>query len=92
MHEQALLDILGFNASASKDITGLIRSRLKLLGRQTGYQDEIESMHQLNENTRMQKFEDFLQENYNLKRAEAARIMDEAMAAEETRHGIRKRK
>lgn len=91
-HRRAMLDILSYRAASPSSVRSLIKARLSLLGRETGYPQELEELERANELERNVKYEQFLLDHYNISRQDAAAMMDRAMQQEERRYGFGKRK
>ena len=91
-HHQAARDIFSYRAGNPKTAVKLTRERLNLLARQIGSDksfDEIAKERELEVN---RDYEKLLLRHYNISRADAARLMDEAMLRETKRYGFRNKR
>lgn len=89
-YTRAYRDILGYAASSPKKINRLINLRMKLLGRETGYGEEMAQLELSRKDQLDGKLDEMLQQHYNLTQAEAAQILDSALSSEAINHGLKR--
>lgn len=83
LYHEAMKDILLYKAAGGKSqLRVLLKSRLEMLGQQTGSRLDLDELTKEQASTRMSKYEAFLSEHYNLSKQVAAEVLEKAMAAE----------
>lgn len=85
---EAYRDILSYRASAPKAFNRLVGMRMKLLGRQTGYAEEMQQLEASQAKLDV-KLDEMLKQHYNLTREQASKLLDSAMTSEAINHGLR---
>ena len=90
LNNRAIRDVLFYRASANPQrIKSLVRSRIDLLGRETGMSAEMAAMERNVELGTHEAMDQFYQEHYALSRSQVAKLMDEAMQSESRHYTVK---